>query len=536
MDKPLAIVEVDVHPDLALDEAALRDHCARRGRVSPRDIATIEIRRRSVDARRGKVRLHLEVALLGKERANKACLPLALRSSSGAPRVIVVGAGPAGLFAAWGLAQAGIPTLILERGQAIRARRRDLAALSQRGELNPESNYCYGEGGAGTFSDGKLYTRATKRGPVRAVLEALAAYGAPPEILVDARPHIGTNRLPKVITAMREHLASAGVELRFGARVDGLRRADDAGGAVAGVTLANGETIDAEAVVLAPGHSARDVFRWLATAGVELAFKPFAMGVRIEHPQGLIDRIQFGELAGHAALGAAYYRLVERPPKSGPAVFSFCMCPGGTIVPAATERGMQVVNGMSPHHHRGRFANSGLVTEVDAAVLHGAGLDPEDPLAGLAYQAALETRAFAAGGGNFVAPGQTLRSMASAQLDRELPPTSYHPGTTPARVDQLLHELGPRLRAALARLDRRMPGFVSEDAVAVGVESRTSSPVRIPRDRETLEATRTPGLYPSGEGAGYAGGIVSAAVDGLRIAASLSRRMTGAASWFDALS
>lgn len=535
MNTPLALVEVDVHPDLALDEEALRRHCARRGKIPLADVASLEIRRRSVDARRGRVRLHLEVALLGDRPETIAPRPRPLRGGRGrAPRVIVVGAGPAGLFAAWGLALAGIPALILERGQAIRPRRRDLAALSQRGELNPESNYCYGEGGAGTFSDGKLYTRATKRGPVRAILEALAAYGAPPEILVDARPHIGTNRLPKVITAMREHLASAGVELRFGARVDGLRLDD---GSVAGVVLADGQKIDAEAVVLAPGHSARDVFRWLAAAGVELAFKPFAMGVRIEHPQEVVDRIQFGELAGHAALGAAYYRLVERPRGGGEAVFSFCMCPGGTIVPAATEPGMQVVNGMSPHHHRGRFANSGLVTEINAETLRGAGLNPDDPLAGLAYQAALEARAFAAGGGRFVAPGQSLRALAAGELDRSLPATSYHRGVAPARVDRLLgEELGPRLQRALVGLGRKMPGFVSDHAVAVGVESRTSSPVRIPRDRETLAATRTPGLYPSGEGAGYAGGIVSAAVDGLRVAASISRSMLGSSAWFDELS
>ncbi len=532
-EKPLAIVEVDVHPDLALDEVALRRHCSRRGRIPLAEISSLEIRRRSVDARRGRVRLRLQVALFAAPQRFVSPQPKVLRASHGAPRVVIVGAGPAGLFAAWGLAQAGIPSLVLERGRAIRARRRDLAALSQRGELNPESNYCYGEGGAGTFSDGKLYTRATKRGPVRAILEALCAYGAPPEILVDARPHIGTNRLPKVITAMREHLASAGVELRFDTRVDGLQLRS---GRVVGVLLADGSTIDAEAVVLAPGHSARDVYRWLATAGVELAFKPFAMGVRIEHPQEIIDRIQFGALAGHEALGAASYRLIERPQSGGEAVFSFCMCPGGTIVPATTEVNMQVVNGMSPHHHRGRFANSGLVTEVNAQTLQRAGFDADDPLAGLAYQAALERRAYDAGGGRFIAPGQSLRALADAALDRSLPTTSYHRGVTPARLDLLLQDLGPRLQAALIRLGERMPGFVSEHAVAVGVESRTSSPVRIARDRETLEATRTAGLFPSGEGAGFAGGIISAAVDGLRVAASISHKLDASAAWFDSLS
>jgi hypothetical protein len=337
---------------------------------------------------------------------------------------------------------------------------------------------------------------------------------------------------------MREHLASAGVDLRFDTRVDGLRLSAGAGGRVRGVTLASGDAIAAEAVVLAPGHSARDVYRWLAAAGVHLEFKPFAMGVRIEHPQPTIDRIQYGELAGHPALGAAYYRLVERPAcGDGPcAVFSFCMCPGGHIVPATTEAGMQVVNGMSPHHRRGRFANSGFVTEVGAMTLRRAGLDPEDdPLAGLAFQAQLEARAYAAGGGGFVAPGQSLRALVAGELDRALPPTSYHRGLAPTRLDLLLGDLGAPIQAALARLGRRMPGFVSDEAVAVGVESRTSAPVRIPRDRETLESPRTPGLYPSGEGAGFAGGIVSAAIDGLRVAAAISRKLTGEAAWFEAL-
>ncbi|MCB9704638.1 MAG: FAD-dependent oxidoreductase [Myxococcales bacterium] len=527
---PLAVVEVDVHPDTLGDPEELRRICARAAGIPLAEARALELRRRSIDARRGRVRIHVEAALLSHLATREAPAPRALRSAGGAPRAVIVGAGPAGLFAAWGLALAGVRSLILERGKAVRPRRADLAALSQRGELDPESNYCFGEGGAGTFSDGKLYTRATKRGPVRAILEALAAYGAAPEILVDARPHIGTNRLPRVITAMREDLASAGVELRFGARVDGLVRRE---GRVVGVELADGQRIDAEAVVLAPGHSARDVFRWLRAAGVELAFKPYAMGVRIEHGQPTIDRIQYGELAGHPALGAAYYRLVERP--GGVGVFSFCMCPGGHIVPAATEPGMQVVNGMSPHHRRGRFANSGFVTEVGPELLARAGLDPGDPLAGLAFQATLEARAYEAGGGAFVAPGQTLRDLAAGTLSRELPPTSYHRGLAPARLDLLLGELGPPIQAALTILGRRMPGFVSDQAVAVGVESRTSSPVRIVRDPATLAAVRTPGLYPSGEGAGFAGGIVSAAVDGLRVAAAIARELGAETGWWDAL-
>ncbi|MEZ4450706.1 MAG: NAD(P)-binding protein [Nannocystaceae bacterium] len=526
--QPLAVVRLEVHPDVAVDPDALRREAARAAGVALAEVRAVEVRRRAIDARRGRVRLHLEVALLGHAIDHVVPAPVALPALVGPPRVVIVGAGPAGLFCAWGLARAGIRPLILERGKAVRPRRHDLAALSQRGELDPESNYCFGEGGAGTFSDGKLYTRATKRGPVRMILEALAAYGAPPEILIDARPHIGTNRLPRVITAMREHLASAGSEVAFEARVDGLALA---GARAVGVRTARGELVDADAVVLAPGHSARDVLSWLASAGVRLSPKSYAMGVRIEHPQGLIDRIQYGELAGHPALGAAAYRLVERIGERS--VFSFCMCPGGQIVPAATAPGHQVVNGMSPHHHRGRYANSGLVAEVDAAVLHAAGLDPEDPFAGLAFQSALEARAFEAGGGRFVAPGQALADLVAGRDSRALPPTSYHRGLAPARLDRLLGPLGPPIQAALSILGRRMPGFVADGAVAVGVESRTSSPVRIDRDPETLESVSTPGLYPSGEGAGFAGGIVSAALDGLRIAAAISRRLGGDLRWFE---
>jgi len=368
-------------------------------------------------------------------------------------------------------------------------------------------------------------TRASKRGPVQLVLSALAGYGAPPQVLVDARPHIGTNLLPRVITAMREHLASAGVEIRFEARVDGLVLD---GRAVRGVRMADGEVVPAAAVVVAPGHSARDVQRWLRDAGVRLTFKPFALGVRIEHPQGLIDRLQYGTLAGHPALGAASYRLVEQTP--GGAVFSFCMCPGGYIVPAATDPGMQVVNGMSPNARTGRFANSGLVTEVGAQQVARAGFDVEgDPLAGVAYQAMLEAAAYRAGGGGFVAPAQRLRELVRGEDSRVLPATSYHRGLQPARLDRLLGELGPPLQHALRALGERMPGFLGDDALAVGLESRTSCPVRVDREPETLMSPGTPGLYPCGEGAGFAGGIVSAALDGLRVAEALARRLGAAA-------
>ena len=519
------IARVDLHPDALLDPAALRREGARAAGISEASVRGVEVVHRAIDARRGRVRIHAELALrLSDAPASRAVgLPI-IKAMAGAPAVVIVGAGPAGMFCAWGLARAGVRAVVLERGRAVRGRRHDLAALSQRGELVPDSNYCFGEGGAGTFSDGKLYTRASKRGSVKLVLSALAGYGAPPEVLVDARPHIGTNLLPRVITAMREHMAGAGVEIRFEARVDELICAS---GQVRGVRLASGEVVPAAAVVVAPGHSARDVQRWLHDAGVRMSFKPFAIGVRVEHPQGLIDRLQYGGLAGHPALGAASYRLVEQTP--GGAVFSFCMCPGGYIVPAATDPGMQVVNGMSPNARSGRFANSGLVTEVGAEQVTRAGFDvARDPLAGVAYQAALEQAAYRAGGGAFVAPAQRLREFVRGEESRVLPRTSYHRGLQPARLDRLLGQLGPPLQHALRALGERMPGFLGDEAVAVGLESRTSCPVRVERDGETLMAS-VAGLFPCGEGAGFAGGIVSAALDGLRVAEAVARRLGAAA-------
>ena len=507
-------VELALHPDLLLDPARVRQAAAREARLDERKVADVRIVRRTIDARHRQVRVQLQVdVFLQAPAPERAPEPLALPALTGEPEVVIVGAGPAGLFCAWRLAQHGVRARVLDRGQALPQRRRDVAKLSQRGELDGDSNYCFGEGGAGTFSDGKLYTRANKRGPVRDVLEALVAYGASDEILRDGRPHIGTNRLPGVVGALTAHLQSAGHELRFGARVDELRYRQ---GRVTGVRLADGSTIDARAVVLATGHSAEDVYRMLQRAGAQLEPKPFAIGVRVEHPQAFIDRTQYGELAGHPALGAASYRLVERAGDVG--VFSFCMCPGGYIVPAASAQGQQVVNGWSPSARRGRFANSGLVVEVGAAQLAAAGLDPSDPFAGSQLQRQLEALAYEAGGGAFVAPAQRLSDLLAQRASSALPETSYPRGVVPARLDQLLGVLGAPLRQALAQIAQRLRGFTGPDAVAVGLESRTSAPLRIVRDPHSLQAPGLAGLFPAAEGAGYAGGIMSAALDGIRIA------------------
>lgn len=515
-----AAFDLSVHPDVVLDPEALRRAAAKAAGVREADVRGVRILRRAIDARHGKVRMQLRVSLvLPGMRAPPAIEPVALPSLGGAPRVAIVGAGPAGMFCAWQLAQHGVRSIVLERGKPVRARRHDLAALTRQGVVDPDSNYCFGEGGAGTFSDGKLYTRADKRGAPERVLQAFVGYGAPADIMVDARPHIGTNRLPKVVESMREHLGSAGIDLAFSRRVVGLRVRD---GRVCGVELADGDGLDVDAVVLAVGHSARDIFELMARERVAIAFKPFAIGVRVEHPQAFVDRLQYGAMAGHPALGSAAYRVVEQA--CGHGVFSFCMCPGGFIVPAATSPGEQVVNGWSPSSRRGRYANSGFVTEIDAGVIAGFGFDPNDPLGGLALQRALERASYAAGGGAFVGPAQRLDDFLAGRASKELPECSYPRGLAPVELDGVLGALAEPLRVALRAIDRRMPGFAGPTGVAVALESRTSSPVRIVRGDDGQSPSH-PRLFPCGEGAGYAGGIMSAALDGIRTAEAVVRAL-----------
>ncbi len=517
-------VELAVHPDLLVDPARLLDAAVAKAKVRGREVEGLDIVRRSIDARKGRVRVHVvaQLRLRGDAQTSEPEGLVPLPALTQEPRVVIVGAGPAGMFCAWALAQRGIRSRILERGKSVRQRRLDLAELMRRGLLNPESNYCFGEGGAGTFSDGKLYTRANKRGAVRDVLRAFVAYGASPQIRVDARPHIGTNKLPGVVTRMREHLESAGVEFRFDTAVRDLR-VDS--GTVRGVVLDDEQVVDADSVVLAVGHSARDVHRFSARAGARVEAKSFAVGVRVEHAQSFIDQAQFGALAGHPALGAASYRLVERVAERG--VFSFCMCPGGFIAPAATQAEAQVVNGWSPSSRGGAFANSGFVAEVDADVLVAHGLDPSDPFAGLALQAQLERRAYRAGGGAFVAPAVRLDDFVAGRVSTELPECSYRRGVQPADLDEVLGSLAEPIRQALRQVDAKIPGFAGAGGIAVGVESRTSCPIRTVRDPQTLASPTLGGLYPCGEGAGFAGGIMSAALDGIRIAEAIGRQVSG---------
>lgn len=508
-------LELDRALDAPEDDAAIRAAVGAKLSVRPADLPPLEIKRRAVDARHRKVRFHLTVG------ARPTTVPVLAeplpREVSGSP-VIVVGAGPAGLYCAYELARHGVASIVVDRGKLVQARRRDLKGLTQHGTVDPDSNYCFGEGGAGTYSDGKLYTRAHKRGDVRDVIEILALHGAPASILVEARPHIGSNRLPKVLTAMRERLTGLGVGFEMGARVDGFLI--DRGRAV-GVRLADGRQLTGRAVVVATGHSARDVWPLLEAAGVALEAKAFAMGVRIEHPQGLVDRAQYGTAAGHPRLSAASYRLAHTA--GGRGVFSFCMCPGGWIVPAATEPDGVVVNGMSLSRRDSPFANSGLVVAVELADVAQLGLT--GPLAGVELQRRLEVAAAIAGGGALRAPATRVPDFLARRGSTTVPESSYEPGLFATDVGEVLAasglDLAGRLREGLVRFDQQLRGYASSDAVLVGVESRTSSPVRVPRDPATLASPTVPGLYPSGEGAGYAGGIVSAALDGIRVARAI---------------
>ena len=516
-------LEIELGLDDASDPESLRTRVARTLGVPLHELPEVALRKRSLDARRGRVRFHAVVAVAPVKEALGGAPPREVR---GEPRVVIVGEGPAGLFCGYELARRGIATLLVERGKSVQPRRRDLRALNRFGTVDLDSNYCFGEGGAGTYSDGKLYTRSHKRGPVRDVIEVLALHGAPESILVEARPHIGSNQLPKVVTALRERLEGVGQRFRFGARVASLLTTGSPP-RVTGVRLLDGTEIGADVVVLATGHSARDVFELLGEAGVRLESKPFALGVRIEHPQPLVNRIQYGSAAGHPALPNAAYRLACEV--DGRGVFSFCMCPGGWIVPATTAPGELVVNGMSLRRRDSPFANSGLVVGVEPRDWEALGL--EGPLGGVELQRRIERAAFEAGGGALRAPATRATDFANGKASSSVPESSYIPGIVASDVAQVLDQSGldlaGRLRLALASFDRTMRGYLTAEAVLVGVESRTSSPVRVPRHPETLESLDLSGLYPAGEGAGHAGGIVSAALDGLRVAERVAERIGG---------
>ncbi|WP_035603534.1 FAD-dependent oxidoreductase [Haloferula sp. BvORR071] len=504
------------------DEAAWKAAAAKQLGLPPTRVSGVRLLKHSLDARQRAVKVQVRLEVAVDEPLPEEVTPTwtAPRLPANAKTIVIVGCGPAGMFAALRCLELGLRPIVLERGKDASARRFDLAPILRQGTVIEDSNYCFGEGGAGTFSDGKLYTRATKRGPVARVYEILVAHGAPQRILTDAHPHIGSNLLPNVVKAMRASILEGGGEVRFQTKVSDFLME---GNKLRGVVTATGEEITGEAVILATGHSARDIYRLLAAKHILLERKPFAVGVRIEHPQPFIDAQQYHlkkDEERPELLPAARYAVATKIDDRG--VHSFCMCPGGFIVPASTENDEVVVNGMSLARRDSPFANSGLVVTVE----------PEDTdsfakehgiLSGIAYQKALEVAAKQAGGGGQVAPAQRVADFLAGKISADLPKTSYFPGGKPAP----LHEIMPkgvvqRMQTGLKLFDRKIRGYAGKEALLLGFETRTSSPVRIPRRDDSLEHPELQGLYPCGEGAGYAGGIVSAAMDGMRVAEAVA--------------
>lgn len=502
-------IEITVAPESVNNENAIIAILADSLKVKPSQINHFKILKRSIDARSRNVVFRMQVRVFIDEDYREEDQFIKFEKVSSKKQVIIVGAGPAGLFAALQCIENGLQPVIIERGKDVKQRRRDLAAINKQGLVNTESNYCYGEGGAGTYSDGKLYTRSNKRGDINKVLQIFVQHGADPAIAVDARPHIGTNKLPHIITAIRQTIIESGGKVLFDSKLTDIIVAD---GKVKGVIVNQKDELFADSVILATGHSARDIYELLAHKNILIEAKPFALGVRIEHPQDIIDSAQYHCNVRSEFLPPAYYSLVEQVKNRG--VFSFCMCPGGIIAPCATNLNEIVVNGWSPSKRNNPFANSGTVVQVTLDDVQG-----YDPLRMLKFQSEIEQLAFNAGGGNLVAPAQRMIDFVENRLSVDLPKNSYLPGVKSVMLDNILPEfVANSLKGALPAFGRKMKGYYTNEAILVGVESRTSSPVRIPRDKESYQHPQVKGLYPCAEGAGYAGGIVSAAIDGINCA------------------
>lgn len=508
-------IEIDLIPEEYADERVVR----RRAGAAPGE--PLRITRRTLDCRRRNVVYHCTVEVGASSFSSSSSLSSLSSLSSDAQRVLVVGAGPAGLFAALRCLQRGLKPVIVERGKPVEERKYDIARIAREKQVDADSNWCFGEGGAGTYSDGKLYTRSTKRGDVGEVLRTFVACGADPDIMLDAHAHIGTDRLSGIIANMRQAIEEHGGEYHFGTRMEDLLLKE---GRAGGIVDQHGNRIEAEAVILATGHSARDIYELFARRGWLLESKPFALGVRVEHPQELINEIQYHGKGYSPLLPPAAYSLTTQA--LGHGVFSFCMCPGGVIVPAATAGGQQVVNGMSNSRRNSPYANSGIAVTVDLNEELGIGSEElGSPLALLRFQQAVEQRMFHAAGDCIDAPTQRLEDFLHRRASSTLGPSGYMGQTVSAPLHELLPPfVADCLAEGFRAFDRKMKGFISAEAQLLAVESRTSSPVRIPRDRETLQHPQLAGLYPCGEGAGYAGGIVSSALDGIRCAEAVSLR------------
>ncbi|MBQ7819080.1 MAG: FAD-binding protein [Bacteroidales bacterium] len=512
-------IDIRVIPKVAATESELKLHIERETGISAKKIDTIRILKRSIDARKPTIFINLRVRVFcGEKPQEEAFERREYRDVSNCKCAIVVGAGPAGLFASLRLIELGIRPIMLERGKDVHARRKDIALISREHKVNNESNYSFGEGGAGAYSDGKLYTRSKKRGSVERILNILCQFGASESILYDAHPHIGTDKLPKVIENIRNQIIASGGEVHFEKKMTQLIVK---GNKVHGVICEDGSEFLGD-VILATGHSARDVYRYLNNSNIELEAKGFAVGVRLEHPQHLLDCIQYHSKKGRGEyLPAAEYSFVTQVKERG--VYSFCMCPGGFVVPAASGENQIVVNGMSPSNRGSKWGNSGMVVEIRPEDLTKEGFN--GILAGLEFQERLEATCFANGKGQ-TAPAQRMEDFVRGRLSSSLPSTSYTPGVISSPLHFWMPEfITQRLKGGFEQFGRKAHGFLTNEALMIGVETRTSSPVRIPRNSENLQHIRLEGLYPCGEGAGYAGGIVSAAIDGERCAENLATHL-----------
>lgn len=507
-------LQLQVNPEIASSNLLLKDYLAKQIRVSAKEIQQVLVLKRSIDARQRAVKINLKVKvfLQGDKFVEQPVQLPDYKNVSNSQEVIIIGAGPAGLFAALQLIESGLKPVVVERGKDVRGRRRDLKAINLNHLVNEDSNYCFGEGGAGTYSDGKLYTRSKKRGDVDRILQLLVGFGASPDILIEAHPHIGTNKLPQIIQGIRAKIIECGGQVLFETRVvDFIIKNHE----IQGVATQNGDVITASKVILATGHSARDIFELLDRKKIFIEAKPFALGVRAEHPQGLIDKIQYHCDDRGEFLPPAPYSIVRQV--NGRGMYSFCMCPGGVIAPCATSPGEVVTNGWSPSKRDQSTANSGIVIELKLEDFKP--FAKSGALAGMEFQKSIEQKAWQLAGQTQRVPAQRLVDFTENKLSANIPKTSYVPGTTSVEMGQVFPDfLTQILRDGFVEFGKSMRGYLTNEAVLHAPESRTSSPVRIPRNPDTLEHVQISGLYPCGEGAGYAGGIVSAAIDGEKCA------------------